>query len=158
MIKNDAWSAPCCNGFSALQLCDGQPPCYSTCQAGVQMRGITQRILTAEIVRPREAHDASASALRPVLVKACSCKPNATYPRPFCESACAVAVDRWPGPTCRSERRCVATCTYQRPLGGDWRSTDESRRTTSPGEGRFISLRSNQKLTDLRAVVTRSHE
>ena len=42
---------------------EGQPPCQG---AGVQMYGITQRILTAEIVQPNKASwsTLSASALR----------------------------------------------------------------------------------------------
>jgi hypothetical protein len=121
------------------------------------MRGITQRILTAEIVQPRGAHDASASALRrPSRLEAAA----ANRTRPALDRSAnnlrAVAVDRTPGPTCRSERRCLATCTYQRPLGGDWRRTETKASRESSNAGRFISfhsLRSNHKLTDLRAVV-----
>ena len=43
--------------------------------------------------------------------------------------------------------------------GGPRRKRAESRRISPPpGAGRFISLRSSQKLTDLRAVVMMSRE
>ena len=125
-----------------------------------QMYGITQIILTAEIVQPNKASwsTLSASALRhPSRLKPAA----ANRTRPALDRSACCSCRSWPGSTCRSERRCVATCTYQRLLGGDWRTTEtnasrDSSNNSSPWRRPCHFQRSSQKLADLRAIVMMS--